>query len=76
MKAREICEAGKEAMLSKKYDMVRINFANPDMVGHTGNLEATVSACTLVDKCIKELMDVCDEVGLDAQDHDFTAPVS
>lgn len=62
MKAREICEAGKEAMLSKKYDMIRINFANPDMVGHTGNLEATISCCTLVDKCVKEIMDLCSEV--------------
>ncbi|GMH39914.1 hypothetical protein BSKO_07818 [Bryopsis sp. KO-2023] len=62
MKAREICEAGKEAMRSKKYDMVRINFANPDMVGHTGNLEATISTCTLVDQCVQELLDVCDEL--------------
>jgi len=62
MKAREICEAGKEAMYSKKYDMVRVNFANPDMVGHTGELEATIKACALVDKCVQELLDVCDEV--------------
>jgi hypothetical protein len=32
MKAREITEAGKEALLSKKYKVVRINYANPDMV--------------------------------------------
>lgn len=62
MKAREICEAGKEAMYSKKYDMVRINFANPDMVGHTGDLDATIRACTLVDQCVQELLNVCDEV--------------
>lgn len=62
MKAREICEAGKEAMYSGKYKMVRINFANPDMVGHTGDLDATIRACTLVDKCVKELLDVCNEV--------------
>lgn len=36
-----------------KYDQVRINFANPDMVGHTGDLEATVSCCKLVDQCVK-----------------------
>lgn len=42
MKAREICEAGKEALLSGKFQMVRINFANPDMVGHTGDLKATI----------------------------------
>jgi hypothetical protein len=53
MKAREICEAGKEALRSGKYDQVRINFANPDMVGHTGDLEATKSCCALVDSCVK-----------------------
>ncbi|CAD7698005.1 unnamed protein product [Ostreobium quekettii] len=62
MKAREICEAGKEAMFSGRYQMVRVNFANPDMVGHTGDLQATMRACALVDKCVQELLDVCDEV--------------
>jgi Metalloenzyme superfamily len=33
MKAAEITAAGKEALLSKRFDMVRINYANPDMVG-------------------------------------------
>lgn len=36
MKAREITAASKEALLSGKYKVVRVNFANPDMVGHTG----------------------------------------
>lgn len=36
MKAKEITDAGKEALKSGKYQMVRINYANPDMVGHTG----------------------------------------
>lgn len=62
MKAREICEAGKEALRSGKFDQVRINFANPDMVGHTGDLAATVSCCTLIDQCVKELLEVVDEV--------------
>jgi hypothetical protein len=62
MKAREICEAGKEALRSGKYDQVRINFANPDMVGHTGDLEATKSCCALVDSCVKELLEVVDEL--------------
>lgn len=62
MKAREICEAGKEALRSGRFDTVRINFANPDMVGHTGDLKATVSCCELVDTCLKELLEVVDEV--------------
>lgn len=41
MKAREIADAAKEALRSGKFDYVRVNFANPDMVGHTGDLEAT-----------------------------------
>lgn len=62
MKAREICEAGKAALRSGKYQMVRVNFANPDMVGHTGDLAATVKACALCDACVSELLQVCDEV--------------
>lgn len=45
MKAREITEAAKEALISGKFDMVRVNFANPDMVGHTGDLEASKVVC-------------------------------
>lgn len=63
MKAPEICEAGKEALRSGKYKMVRLNFANPDMVGHTGDLAATVQAVECVDQCVKELLETCDEVG-------------
>ena len=42
-----------DAIPAGKYDQVRINFANPDMVGHTGDLAATVHACKLVDACVK-----------------------
>jgi len=62
MKARAICEAGKEALRSGRFDQIRINFANPDMVGHTGDLAATTSCCALVDTCLKELLEVVDEV--------------
>ena len=62
MKAREITAAGKEALRSGKFDQIRLNFANPDMVGHTGDLNATINCCELVDKCLKELLDVVDEV--------------
>lgn len=51
MKAREITEAGKEALLSGRYDMVRVNYANPDMVGHTGDLEASIKACEVSGGC-------------------------
>lgn len=42
---------------------VRINYANPDMVGHTGDLKACIQACATVDKCLKDLLEVCDEMG-------------
>ena len=42
--------------------MVRINYANPDMVGHTGDLKASVRACETVDKCVGELLAVLDEL--------------
>lgn len=63
MKALEITAAGKEALASGKYKMVRINYANPDMVGHTGDLEATKSCVELVDKCLGELLAAADAAG-------------
>ena len=63
MKAREITAAGKEALKSGKYDVVGVNYANPDMVGHTGDLAATIAACEECDQCVKELLDLVDELG-------------
>lgn len=63
MKAEEICAAGVEALKSGKFDHVRINFANPDMVGHTGNLEATKQAVALCDAKVQELVDTVNELG-------------
>lgn len=53
MKAKEIAEAAREALLSGKYDYVRINLANGDMVGHTGIFPAVLEACEAVDKAVK-----------------------
>ena len=53
MKCHEITDLAVKALQSGKYRHVRCNFPNPDMVGHTGNLEATIQACTAVDKCVK-----------------------
>lgn len=39
------------------YDFIVANFANPDMVGHTGNLKATIKACEVVDKCLGPIVD-------------------
>jgi 2,3-bisphosphoglycerate-independent phosphoglycerate mutase len=53
MQSSKITDLGIKALKSGKYNQVRLNFPNPDMVGHTGNLQATIEACTIVDKCVK-----------------------
>lgn len=56
MMAREItAEVLKRLKDKKKYSFVLINFANPDMVAHTGNISATVAACGVVDECIGQI---------------------
>lgn len=52
MSAYEVCDKLCEAIESDKYDVIIINFANPDMVGHTGVAEAAISAVEAVDKCV------------------------
>ena len=44
-----------DAINSEKFDLIVINFANPDMVGHTGIMDAAIKACEAVDKCIGEI---------------------
>ena len=45
------------ALETFKYDFVVVNFANPDMVGHSGNLTAAIKACEAVDNSLKKLID-------------------
>lgn len=45
------------AIESGKYDFIMCNFANPDMVGHTGNFDATVKAITCLDECLGKIID-------------------
>ena len=47
--------------LEKDYDFILVNYANADMVGHTGNLEATRKAVTTIDLCLKLLKEKADE---------------
>jgi 2,3-bisphosphoglycerate-independent phosphoglycerate mutase len=57
MSAFEVTEKVVEAIKSGKYDCIILNYANPDMVGHTGSLEAAVAAIEALDKCIGEVAD-------------------
>ncbi|MBR4808116.1 MAG: 2,3-bisphosphoglycerate-independent phosphoglycerate mutase, partial [Lachnospiraceae bacterium] len=57
MSAYEVCDRLCEAITSKKYDLIVINFANPDMVGHTGVMEAAIKACEAVDTCVGRVVE-------------------
>jgi len=57
MGAYEIRDKAVEAIKSKKYNTMILNFANPDMVGHTGSIEATTKAVEVVDECTKDVVE-------------------
>ena len=62
MSAFEVCDKLVEAIKSGKYDVIIINFANPDMVGHTGVEAAAVKAVEAVDTCVGRAVDALKEV--------------
>ena len=62
MSAYEVCDNLVKAIKSDKYDVIIINFANPDMVGHTGVLEAAIKACEAVDECVGKAVEAIKEV--------------
>ncbi|KAL5720752.1 phosphoglycerate mutase (2,3-diphosphoglycerate-independent) [Ranunculus cassubicifolius] len=63
MKALEIGEKARDAILSGRFDQVRVNIPNSDMVGHTGDIEATVVACKAADQAVKMIIDAIEQVG-------------
>lgn len=63
MKALEIAEKARDAILSQKFHQVRVNLPNGDMVGHTGDIEATVVACKAADQAVKMIIDAIEQVG-------------
>ena len=56
MSANAVCEEVLKALDNKDYGFILVNFANPDMVGHTGVLEAAVKACETVDTCVGKIV--------------------
>ena len=68
MSAYTVCDKLSEAITAKNedgspvYDVIICNFANPDMVGHTGVLEAAIEAVETVDKCVGEVVNFVKEV--------------
>ncbi len=63
MSAVEVTEKAIEAISRREYGLVVLNYANPDMVGHTGNFEAAVTAIQTVDQCLGRLLSAIVTVG-------------
>ena len=63
MKAKEITDTLISTLETKKYNFVRVNYANGDMVGHTGNYAATVRGLEFLDSCLDRLKASCDKNG-------------
>ena len=63
MSAYPVCDAVCEQIRSGKYDAVILNFANCDMVGHTGVFDAAVKAVEAVDECVGRVVDTATEMG-------------
>ena len=64
MSAPEVCENVLKAINNPEYQFILVNFANPDMVGHTGVIEAATKACKTVDECVGKIADACVEHGV------------
>ena len=62
MSAYEVCGKLCDAIRSKEYDVIVINFANPDMVGHTGIESAAIKAVEAVDECVGKAVEALKEV--------------
>lgn len=63
MSAPAVADAVVKAIQEDKYALIVVNFANGDMVGHTGNLQAAVKAVETVDKCVEKIAHAADEFG-------------
>ena len=62
MSAEEVCDTLIEKIRSGEYDVIIANFANSDMVGHTGNEKAAIEAVECIDKCIGRVLETIEEV--------------
>ena len=61
MSAIEVTEKVVSAINSEKYDCIILNYANPDMVGHTGSLEAAIKAIETIDECVEKVYEAIKE---------------
>lgn len=63
MSSAEVTSHFVEAIESQKFDLIVVNYANPDMVGHTGDLAAAVKACEAVDEGVAQVLVALEKVG-------------
>ena len=63
MSAIEVTDNVIDAINSKKYDSIILNYANPDMVGHTGNLDAAIKALETIDECVGRVVEAVENNG-------------
>lgn len=66
MSAKGVCDCVISAIKGRSFDLIVVNFANTDMVGHSGNLKATIKAAEFVDICLKSILDVAIPAKLNA----------
>ncbi|HNW26404.1 MAG TPA: 2,3-bisphosphoglycerate-independent phosphoglycerate mutase [Candidatus Gastranaerophilaceae bacterium] len=64
MSAPEVCQKVLEAQDNPDYGFILVNFANPDMVGHTGDIKAATKACKVVDECVGKIAQKAKEKGI------------
>ena len=63
MSACQVADTACDKIRSGEFDFIVLNFANMDMVGHTGVLEAALEACETVDQCVKKVVEAIQETG-------------
>ncbi len=63
MSAYQVCDKAIKTIKSGKYDVMILNFANCDMVGHTGVMDAAIKAVKVTDECVQKVVDAILEVG-------------
>ena len=61
MSAIEVTDKVVDAIMQEKYDCIILNYANPDMVGHTGNFDAAVKALETIDACVARVVEAVEE---------------
>ncbi len=63
MKAYEVRDELVRVLKSGKYKFLRVNFANNDMVGHTGNIKSAINSAETVDECVKSIVNIVNSLG-------------